>query len=178
MNSNIVEQQQIAYRCFISNTQQVLSALNKGISLADLATSCEQVCCHACTNGSDPEICNVNKWIGILIAIDKAMVLPTRIDAFLDYIILQHTKKTSMLDKFKKWVLFNTAFYRYEVAKKKIIQHMEMGYGIEELIDDFSSIFDSDDYFSYIRNWLPILQKAENARIIPGGNLLEFLKFI
>jgi hypothetical protein len=185
MNDDIIiniisseEQQQIAYRCFISNTQHVLRALNKDISLIDLATSCTPVCCHICTNNYGFKTCNVDKWIHILIEIDNACVLSTRINAFLDYILLQHSERLSLSKKIQKVVLFNTSFYQYEIAKDKIIKLLESGYDIEGLLNNLNSIKDSDDSFSYIRNWLPILKKAKDEDIIPGGNLLEFLKFI
>ena len=76
MNEIQKQQQEIALRSFIKNSHKVIQALESGITLDDLVSNCESVCCHSCTNGYESEICNVKEWLKLLKQAEEKKIIP------------------------------------------------------------------------------------------------------
>jgi hypothetical protein len=183
MNSNaVLEQQQISYRVFLTHLQQISQTHKKeNKSLSELSKSCESICCHNCTDGYESEICNVRRWLTLLDEIEHSGLLTTRIDVFIDYIILKHTSNLSSVDKAKKGILSKKVFGEYENTKQEILvlllssNRKELSHVIDNEFD-LNFVYNGD--CTYLRKWINIFKKAEDDKIIPGGNLIDFLQFI
>lgn len=177
MNKIRKEQQQIAFRCFVRDTQKLICALQSGKSLEDLSKNCEAVCGHTCTDGYESEICNMNRWIKLLQkAEEKELVKTHNLIKFLNFIICDKINPF-LIATLKKAFLACTTFQDFSVAKSHITQELANGSTIFNLILQVEDDLDDHDS-AYLYNWLQILKEADEQDIIPGGSVRDFLNFI
>ena len=168
----INKQQEIAFRCFVKETEKLIQALKSGYKLEELAKDCSIICGHTCTDGYESEICNMNRWIRLLMTVEEDEILPSDIVTFLEYIIFKHSRKRSFSYICKHYWLRISFFADFEHTKRTVATDLLYGFTIKASINYYL------DRNALIYQWGCILQEAMEQNIIPGNNLYDFLNFI
>ncbi|MBO5479461.1 MAG: hypothetical protein J6A04_07280 [Clostridia bacterium] len=168
------EQQQIAFRCFVKDTEKLIKALNSGYSLNELSTDCTVVCGYEnCTDGYESGVCNMNRWIHLLLEAAEEELIPTSIITFLEYIYEPVNPHKTFISRLKH-IGLRFLFLDFECVKSKIIEDLTDGFCLHNIIMDSESFEDAKS----LHGWATFLAKAEVQNLIPGGDLLDFLNFI
>lgn len=166
------QQQEIAFRCFVTDTKKLLKTLKSGYQLEEVVKDCSVIYGHNCTDGYESEICNMNRWIRLLMTADEDDILPSDVVSFLEYIIFKYSKKRSFSCICKHYLLRISFFASFELAKRTIATDLLYGFTVKGLLKYYS------DKNVLVYKWLCLLQEAIKQEIIPGNNLLDFLNFI
>jgi hypothetical protein len=178
----ITTEQRKSYKFFTKSAGNVLKELENGRTLQDLANGCGVICGHTCSDGYESEICNVNRWINLLISFDCSGVLSTRIDVFIKYVLSGISKNDlELAEQTKEFELSQTDFGEYEKSIQTIIHLLvEESYSLPQIIGNYTNMlsqpFNTPDAWVY--NVAVLLERALVAKIIPGDNLVDFLRFL
>lgn len=162
------EQQEIAFRDFVRNIEKLIKILKDGHSLSELSEDCTKVCESDCIG----EFCNMNRWILLLCEAEKNELIPYSSIAFLEYLV--EAKRSKRWPRLKRW-FFGIIFEDFEIAKTKIIYELSLGFSLPII---YAITREDGSKDSTLFGWLHILMEAESFKIIPGDNLLNFLRFI
>ena len=161
-----------AYRSFVKNTEKLIKNLKMGFTLDALENKCELICENNCTNDSGFKVCNVRTWITLLNN-SKSLIPEDDVIKFLTYIISGNGKifAEEPQSTLYRWSIHkcNVSYKNFEKAKASIIEHLSSG-------KDFIDFEDAQN--SYANLLLDFLWEAHSLNIIPGGNIVDFLKFI
>lgn len=166
------EQQELSFCNFVRNVEKLIKCLEKEYTPYSLEDNCELVCCHSCTDGYESEICNMHKWIPLLIKA-KPLIPDENLVTFLTYLISGNGRRFAKIYMSRLHRiflrLFHISYCNFEFAKSDILAHLESGKGFIDF---------KDEPKTYAALWADILWEAESLDIIPGGNVVDFLNFI